>query len=48
MTERSTPFVEPFCKCGHPDYWHSRDMARCEFHCGNPERCPCTGYQPKR
>jgi hypothetical protein len=36
------------CTCGHPNYWHSRDLTRCEFHCGNPEVCPCPGFRAKR
>ncbi len=35
------------CTCEHPRIWHSTDLSRCEFHCGNPERCPCSGYNPK-
>lgn len=45
MTERSTPWVAPWCECGHADFWHGSDLERCEFHCGNPERCPCRGFR---
>jgi hypothetical protein len=38
--------VIDFCRCGHTEAWHSRDRRECQFHCGNPEQCQCTGFQP--
>ena len=36
------------CKCGHARVWHDPVSGRCEFHCGNPERCPCWAYREAR
>lgn len=36
------------CKCGHTRVWHDPVSGRCEFHCGNPERCPCWTYRKAR